>query len=160
MCLSYVLTKCSHASGGQANDWQNPPRYTVITQLAFTWEIGLRRLATALLHGGNLNASCQLPKKQNSQKHSSLCLLKTLHNQGEITPDLGETQCSHSEWLLPTRHPGWILRAGLRSPPGYWVHIGLYVGLSQCSPSIQTGWTELSHRWELQVSSGAQLEIN
>lgn len=44
-CLWYVLTKCSHASQGQANDWENPPCYTVITQLAFTWEmIGLRRV--------------------------------------------------------------------------------------------------------------------
>lgn len=71
MCLWYVLTKCSHASGGQANDWQNPPRYTVITQLAFTWEIGLRRLATALLHGGTWMpaASCQRSKTPRNIPH-------------------------------------------------------------------------------------------
>lgn len=158
MCSWYVLTKYSHASEGQANDWQNPPCYTVITQLAFTWEIGLRRLATALPHGGNLNASCQRSKTPRNIPH--FVFWRHCTTSVKLLPDLGETQCSHREWLLPTCHPGWILRAGLRSPPGYWVHIGLYVGLSQCSPSIQTGWTELSHRWELQVSSGAQLEIN
>lgn len=84
MCLWYLLTGCSHTSQGQRNDWKNLPCYTVITQLAFTWEIGISRVTTALLHGGNLKASRQLQKKQNSLKHSSLWLLTTLHNQDEI----------------------------------------------------------------------------
>lgn len=84
MCLWYMLTGCSHTSQGQTNDWKNLPCYTVITQLAFTWEIGISWATTALLHGGNLKASRQLQKKQNSLKHSSLWLLTTLHNQDEI----------------------------------------------------------------------------
>lgn len=100
-CLWCMLTKCSQTSQGQPNDWENPPWYTVITQLAFTWEIGLRRVTTALLRGGNLNVSCWLQKKQNSWKHSSLCVLKILSNQGEFTPNLRERQFSHREHLLP-----------------------------------------------------------
>jgi len=61
---------------------------------------------SALLHGGNLNAICQLQKKQNSWKHSSLCLLKTLSNQGEITPNVGERQCSHR--VASSLPPSWM----------------------------------------------------